>query len=92
MVALFAVAGGFTLSGIAANSYRLISGDKGASIMESAHLAVLVVAGPSVLLENAVVSFRKQNSSGVALWLTAAVAAYWSFVLGLFLLNLAVVL
>jgi len=90
-VALFAIAAGFTVSGVVANFYRLVVG--GAARLEGpGNIAVMVVAGPNVLFEKAAVSLRTKSCSSLAFWLAAAVSAYWSFVLGLFLLNLAVVL
>jgi len=52
----------------------------------------MVVAGPSVLFDNATKSFRAKACPGWAFWLAAAVAGYWSFALGLFVLNLSLVL
>ena len=89
MVVMFAMAAGFTLSGIVANLYRLVMRQKGG---EDPHLLVMVVAGPNVLLHGATKSLRAQNLSRPLFWLASAVAGYWSFVLGLFLLNLVVAL
>jgi hypothetical protein len=52
----------------------------------------MVVAGPNVLLHGAKKSLRAQSLSQPLFWLASAVAGYWSFVLGLFLLNLVVAL
>jgi hypothetical protein len=91
-VILFAIAAGFTASGIVANLYRLIA-KKPASLGERiGYYAVMVVAGPNVLLSNATTSLRKKNCSRGAYWLAAAVTAYWSFVLGLFMLNMTMAL
>jgi hypothetical protein len=49
---------------------------------------VMVLAGPTVLFENAANSFRSKKCSGIAFWLAVAVAGYWSFALGLFMLNI----
>jgi hypothetical protein len=87
----FAIAAGFTLSGIAANLYALFR-QRQAELGQGTNLAVLVVAGPSVLIGSAASSLRARKSSAVAFWLAAAVSAYWSFVLGLFLLNLVLAL
>ena len=89
VVVMFAMAAGFTLSGIVANLYRLVT-RKNAN--EEPHLLVMVVAGPNVLLQGATKSLRAQSLSQPLFWLASAVAGYWSFVLGLFLLNLVVVL
>lgn len=88
-IVMFAMAAGFTLSGIAANLYRLLTRQ---SASEEPHLLVMVVAGPNVLLQGATKSLRSQNLSRPLFWLASAIAGYWSFVLGLFLLNLVVAL
>ena len=88
-VVMFAMAAGFTVSGIVANLYRLLTQQNG---NEEPHLLVMVVAGPNVLLHGAAKSLRAHNLSQPLFWLASAVAGYWSFVLGLFLLNLIVAL
>jgi hypothetical protein len=93
MVVLFATVAGFTASGILANLYRLIAGDKPqASNGGTLYVALMVVAGPNVLLENAANSFRTKACSRLAFWLVALLAAYWSFAIGLFVLNLSLAL
>jgi hypothetical protein len=88
-VVMFAMAAGFTLSGIVANLYGLLMGQAAG---EDPHLLVMVVAGPNVLLQGATKSMRAQSLSQPLFWLASAVAGYWSFVLGLFILNLVVAL
>lgn len=88
-IVMFAMAAGFTLSGIVANLYRLLTRQ---NANEEPHLLVMVVAGPNVLLQGATKSLRARNLSQPLFWLASAVAGYWSFVLGLFLLNLVVAL
>ncbi len=93
MVALFALATGFTASGILANLYRLIVGEKREdNVARAAYVAVMVVAGPSVLLENAAAKLREKSCSRIAFWLAASISAYWSFAIGLFVLNLSLAL
>ena len=48
----------------------------------------MVIAGPNVLLENAAAKLQKKACSRLAFWLAAAVSAYWSFAIGLFVLNI----
>lgn len=88
LVVLFAIAFGFTASGITANIYRLIANKPESLKGKIVYAGVMVLAGPSVLFENAANSFKAKKCSGIAFWLAAAVAGYWSFVLGLFVLNL----
>ena len=87
----FAIAAGFTVSGIAANLYGLFR-QKQAELGQGTNLAVLVLAGPNVLMGTAASAFRARSSSKAAFWLAAVASAYWSFVLGLFLLNLILAL
>lgn len=89
MVALFATTAGFTVSGILANLYRLLVRKPKAGAPKSLHYyAVMVVAGPSVLFENAAQSLKAKSCSKFAFWLAASICAYWSFAIGLFVLNL----
>jgi hypothetical protein len=90
LVVMFATAAGFTASGIIANLYRLLATKPKSMQAQAAYVAVMVVAGPNVLLGNATNSFRTKGCSKFAFWLAAAIAAYWSFVLGLFLLDVVV--
>ncbi len=88
MVVLFATTVGFTVSGILANLYRLIAGEAESSAAKHAYYALMVVAGPNVILEKAADRLRTKACSWIAFWLVAALAAYWSFAIGLFVLDL----
>lgn len=90
MVALFALTAGFTASGILANSYRLIADKPQTTVARIGYIAVMVVAGPSVLFENAAKAWRESSCSGTAFWLAAAIAGYWSLAIGLLILALGV--
>ena len=90
LVVLFAITAGFTASGIVANIYRLLARKPENPLEKTAYIAVMVVAGPNVLFENAATSVRAKSCSKVAFFLAAAVTAYWSFALGLFILNVAI--
>lgn len=90
IIVLFAIAIGFTSSGIMANAYRLIAKKPESLTSRLVYAGVMVVAGPNVLFENAANSFKAKKCSGIAFWLAAAIAGYWSFVLGLFVLNVYV--
>lgn len=91
-VMLFAIVVGFTASGIVANTYRLLVKNPEENRARAAHIAVMVVAGPNVLFENAARSFRSKKCSMIAFWLAAAIAGYWSFIIGLFVLNISIAL
>ena len=87
VVALFAMTAGFTTSGIAANIYRL-SGKRPETLHARAgYLAIMAIAGPSVLFDNAARSWRVKSCSAMAFWLAAAIAGYWSFALGLLVIQ-----
>ncbi|MGH6872680.1 MAG: DUF6949 family protein [Rhizomicrobium sp.] len=89
LVAIFALAAGFTASGIVANTYRLLVKKADGMAARVGYFAVMVIAGPSVLIDNAARSWRKKACSATAFWLAAAVSSYWSFALGLFVLEIA---
>ncbi len=88
---LFAVTAGFAASGIVANTYRLLVPKPSTGGERTIYYAVMVIAGPTVLFDNAARSWRKKDCSAVAFWLAAALSAYWSFIIGLFALNLLLV-
>lgn len=89
LVALFATAAGFTASGIIANIYRLLAKQKPDSTGERiVYLAVMTLAGPNVLFENAARAWRGKDCSAIAFWMAAAICGYWSFALGLFVLQI----
>lgn len=88
LIILFAIAFGFTASGITANLYRLIAKKPESMRAKIVYAGVMILAGPSVLFENATASFRAKKCSGIAFWVAASLAGYWSFALGLFVLNI----
>lgn len=88
IVALFALAAGFTASGIVASLYRLIAKRRSLSSDRFLYVAVMIFAGPTVLFENAAKAWREKSCSVVAFWLAAAVAGYWSLALGLLVIQL----
>ena len=92
-IVLFAMTAGFTVSGIVSNLYRIVVANKPKDLAgRTAYIAVMVVAGPNVLFENAAQSVRAKSCTKSAFWLAAAICAYWSFALGLFVLNVSLAL
>ncbi|HTK79577.1 MAG TPA: hypothetical protein VL286_03975 [Rhizomicrobium sp.] len=91
LVVFFAVSAGFTASGIVANLYRLIAGSQD-RFGRTVYFATMVVAGPNVVFEKATIALREKRCSRLAFGLAAAVAGYWSFALGLFVLSLVIAL
>lgn len=84
---LFAVTGGLTLSGITANLYRILARKPATAPERVLYLAIMTVAGPSVLFQNATRSFRTQACSSAAYAFAVAIASYWSLALGLVILS-----
>jgi hypothetical protein len=87
VVILFAIAVGFTASGITASIYKLVARKPSSLAEQIVYAGVMVLAGPNVLFGNAATWFKAKKCSGIAFWLAAAVAGYWSFAIGLFVLN-----
>jgi hypothetical protein len=83
------MATGFTLSGIIANLYLLLFPKAEGNLGKSAHIGVMVFAGPSVLFQSSFKAMREHRGSRGAFWLASAVSAYWSLVLGLIFLEIA---
>ena len=88
---LFSVAGGLTLSGIVANLYRMgVKKEPQGHAARCAFYAVMMLAGPSVLVNNSTRSFRKKECSRMAYGFALGLATYWSFMLGAILVELAI--
>ena len=88
LLLLFATTGGLALSGIVANLYRLLGRKPARRAEKAVYGAVMVLAGPSVLIDNATKSFCKKACSGGAYAFALGLSAYWSFALGYFLISL----
>jgi hypothetical protein len=83
---------GFTASGISANLYHLLVKEARSSTDRAIFVAVMIVAGPSVMFEKAAKGWREKSCSGVAFWLAAALSGYWSLALGLLVIQVALAL
>jgi hypothetical protein len=90
LVLLFAVTAGLTLSGITANIYRLLARKPKSGHETALYYGIMVLAGASVLLENATRSYRKKDCSAPAYGFAVAIVGYWSFILGLAVLTVAI--
>ena len=90
----FAMAAGFTASGIVANLYRVICEQAGVKPESPAgrnsRWAVMVIAGPNVLFSTALRSMRAKEWKPVQFWVVVALVSYWSLALGLFVIDLAI--
>ncbi|MEI9989690.1 MAG: hypothetical protein WDM86_06595 [Rhizomicrobium sp.] len=84
----FATLAGFTASGILANLYRMVAKKPETLGGRLGYAAVMVIAGPNVLFENAATSFRAKDCSSFAFWLAASISAYWSFGLGMIVIEI----
>ena len=87
---VFAIAGGVTLSGIVACLYRLVAKKPENRIETGIHYAVMALAGPSIMFENATRSFRKKECTNTAYGFAVGLAAYWAFMLGAVMLGLVI--
>ena len=90
LLVLFTIAGGLTLSGIVANLYRLIATKPKSGGETWIYYAVMVLAGPSVLFDNATRSFRKKECTRMAWVFALGLATYWAMVLGAILFEVVV--
>ena len=79
---LFALAAGLTLSGVAANLYRILARKPENAPERVLYRAVMTMAGPSVLFNSATKSFRGRDCSAAAYLFAVTLTAYWSFALG----------
>jgi hypothetical protein len=88
------MAAGFVASGIAANVYRVICEQAGIKAESQtgklSRMAVMVVAGPNVLFSTALRHVRAKEWKPVQFWVVTALVSYWSFALGLFVIDVAV--
>ena len=80
---LFATTGGLALSGIVANLYRLLARKPKGAPERALYLGVMLMAGPSVLIDNATRSYRNKDCSNAAYVLAITLTFYWSLALGL---------
>lgn len=87
-VVAFCMVTGFTASGIIANLYLLLFPQPESAVARTAHIGVMVFAGPSILIQKSYKALREHRSSAGAFWLASAVSAYWSLVLGLIVLRI----
>jgi hypothetical protein len=87
LMLLFSLAAGLTLSGIAANLYRLLARKPESRSERMLYLAVMTLAGPSVLFNNATKSFRGKACSSAAYLFAVTLTGYWSFALGVIILS-----
>jgi hypothetical protein len=88
-VLLFAITVGLTVSGIIANLYRLLARKPKNGGETFLYYGVMVVAGASVLLENATRTYRKKDCSAPAYGFAIAIVGYWCFIMGLGVLMVA---
>jgi hypothetical protein len=87
---LFAVAAGFTASGIVASVYRLIAEPPESESARWIRNSVLVIAGPTVFFGVATRAYLKEELSAGLLLMAILALSYWSFAIGLFVLNVVV--
>lgn len=96
-VLFFAIATGFTAAGLVSSFHTLVT-NKPASFelpMESllerlAHLPLIVIGGPQILLRNALRGRILEDRPVGWLFLTLGIVGFWCFVSGLFVLHVFV--
>lgn len=86
---LFAIAVGFTVSGLVATVYQIAGMDPRTTPGKTVRLAIMVVAGPAFLFEKALRGFIDRRWPPMFFWLAAAGILYWSLALGLLLIDVA---
>ena len=82
---------GFTASGIIANLYRLLADKPKSTSGRVGYIAVMIVASPKYFISKRHVLAPKALR-GFRLSLAAAISAYWSFGLGLFIIQIGMAL
>ena len=87
--ALYTITVGFTVSAITANLYRISGAKAETNHGQLVRLAVMALAGPSVIFEMAAKRFLDREWPVYVFWLTVAGISYWCLALGLLTLNLA---
>jgi len=92
IVLLFTIAAGMTASGIFSSLYRMIASEPQTWIGTCLHYVVMVIAGPVVLISNSTKSFREKRCSKPAYALAWALSAYWSFITGVLIVSVAVII
>ena len=92
LVVFFAVASGFAVSGIVASLYRMAARGPESDRAKFVRQIVLVVAGPTVFFSMATRMLLTRELSPFLFSIAAMALAYWSFALGLFILNIVVFL
>ena len=85
---LFAIAAGFTTSGVVASLYRcsgVSSEPHGGKVVAT---VILVLAGPSVIFRMAMSGLRNKEWKPLVGWLVVAGLTYWSLAIGLLVLDI----
>jgi hypothetical protein len=85
----FLIAVGFTASGIAANLYRVTGLTGEGRYGNVLRAAVMVLAGPTVIVESAMRGWTAKKWPPMAFWLVVGATVYWSLALGLLVLDVA---
>lgn len=88
IVFLFAIAAGITASGLMGSIYRLVASEPKTKLATVLHYAVMVIAGPVILIGNSTKSYRKKQCSKIAYAVAIALSGYWSFAMGVLILGL----
>ena len=90
LVVFFAVAAGFTASGLVASVYRILARSPESDRENMVRHAVLIVAGPTVFFGTATRLLMAKELSPLLFSIAIMALSYWSFALGLFILNIVI--
>lgn len=90
LVVFFSVTAGFTASGIVASAYRIVVPSPKSDGQQVVRNVVLAVAGPTVFFGTATRLLLTKELSPSLFSLAIMALSYWSFALGLFVLNVAI--
>jgi len=85
---LFAVAFGFTASGVVAALYRLSGMNTQTQSGKIVGTAVLFLAGPTIIFQMAMNGLREKAWKPLMCWIVVAGLTYWSLGIGLLILDI----
>ena len=89
-VLFLVIASGFTASGIVASLYRILARSPESDFAKIIRNGVYVIAGPTVFFGTATHALKTKEISPPLYLLALLALCYWSFAIGLFVLNVAI--
>ncbi len=86
---LFAIAAGFTASGVVASLHRFLGVNTQTQSGKIVGTAVLALAGPSIIFQMAMNGLRAKEWKPLTCWVVVAGLTFWSLGIGLLILDIA---